>query len=188
MIFQGNDDDQLNALQLLMNWPQLIALMVVVPAITLRLPESTHVAPAYPQIPFAAVTVPLLVTVITLGLQALLVYLGPMNRQATVRRKDWEDTKPHSDDLNNRWAGGSMAFAVSAGAAYVLLQFGQIIFNTILTTVLAAVAFCTQSYLVAAVGVPLVLFGLVAAGPTLVKKATAKPSSQSGESDSSVMK
>lgn len=162
MSAQPHNKDQLNALQLILNWPQLIATLIVVPIVSLRLnPENFAVSPAQSWMPIPLLLAPLLATALLWGLQALFVYWYPMQRKATIERGTWNDRYKGEEKFWQRWALGALNFAGSAAVTWFLLQFAQVIAGFII----AVLFFVLQPYLLAAVFIPLTLYWFNRPGP-----------------------
>lgn len=169
MFPKGKDTDQLNALQLLMNWPQLVATLLFVPFISVHLNlENFAVSPAFPSMPAAMLTVPLVATVLLWSLQTLFIFLVPMRKQKTIVRGTWENeyTNNYEEEIWRRWVLGTLNFTGSALTIWALMHYGPVVVAAVVRFVL----FLAQSYLLAALVVPLALFAAITYAPTLINK------------------
>jgi len=145
------DEAQINPVKGLFNVPQLVATLFFVPAIVIGVDANGFAALAYPALPFATVTAPLIATLLLWGLQLPLLFAFASDFQWTLRREEWK----------GGWFGGTCAFAVSLVATWFLMSKGVHVAQQAWSLVVGFVTYCTQSYVAAAVAVPACLFAAV---------------------------
>lgn len=167
MFPKGKPTDQLNALQLIINGPQVIGTTIVVSLMTVRFDlEHCTASSAFPSMPAAMLTAPLAATVLLLSLQALVVYLGPMNSQKTIQRSTWDEQYKNSEDsLRHRWGLGALNFVCCTVFTLAFMQ----LLPTICSALIAAVLFSFQLHVIAAIVIPVLLCAGIAYIPMLAK-------------------
>jgi len=143
----------------------LIGTALVVSLITVHFnTENLAASSAFPSMPAALLTAPIVATSLLWSLQSLFVYLFPMHKKKTVTRSDWDNEyKGNEDEFFNRWGLGGFNFVGCALITWALMQFAAPIFSTLV----AAVFFLFQVPLLLALFVPVAL----CAGMTYVPKA-----------------
>lgn len=167
MFLKGTPEDQLNALQLILNRPQLIGTALVVSLITVQFNiENLTASSAFPAMPLATLSAPIVATVIFWSLQSLFVFLFPMNAKKTIRRSTWDNQYKNNEDLfMHRWGLGTLNFVGCALLTWALMQFAAPIFSALFAVVL----FLLKLPVLAAVFVPVALCAGAIYAPRAIK-------------------